>query len=175
MAKIDLKKFIDNSLKAEFEAKPYSIDKDRSKLVKRLQGALTQFPASKAPNKIWKLTNGIVKVKVPVGSGLLTIEGATTNYVPESQFANFINALVEATNAGEFDGALKAVQTAPQASTGGEKQKRNVSEASRLNIRVGGFRRGGKSDAEIRKLLTDEGVDKAAIDAAISYKAPKKK
>ena len=171
---VDLSKFIDNSLKSEFQAKPYTVDKDRAKLVARFSKAADQFPNSKAPNKIWKLANGVVEVRVPLGSGALNINGSTTNYVPEGQFKGFITALIEATQAGEFDGALKAIQTAPQAPQKASSGTRTFSEASKLNIRVGGFRRGGKSDAEIRKLLTEEGVEKAAIDAALAKKAAKK-
>lgn len=173
---VDLSKFIDNSLKAEFEAKPYDVSKDRAKLIKRFQAALTQFKAgqAKAPNKLWKLSNGVVEFKVPFGADALVIGGAKVNYIPEGQFPGFIDALIEATGSGEFDGAFKAVQAAPTATASAPKRERNVSEASRLNIRVGGFRRGGKTDAQIRKQLTEEGLDKAAIDAAISYKRPGK-
>ncbi|QDC38692.1 hypothetical protein [Sphingobium fuliginis] len=174
MAKVDLSKFIDNSLKAEFEAKPYDISKDRSKLTARLEAALAQFTSNgnvKGP-KLWKAKNGVVEFKAAVNGVDLTINGSTTNYIPESQFEPFLNALIEATNEGAFDTVFAAGAAAPAKTSGASKQKRNVSEASRLNIRVGGFRRGGKTDAEIRKQLTREGVDKAAIEAAIAYKRP---
>ena len=176
MAKIDLSQFIDNSLKAEFEATPYDINKDRAKLVARFEAALAQFTGSanvKGP-KLWKAKNGVVEFKAAVNGVDLTVNGATTNYIPESQFEPFLNALIEATNDGAFDTVFTASAAAPQASQKAPKRERNVSDASRLNIRVGGFRRGGKTDAQIRKQLTDEGVDKAAIDAAIAYKRPGK-
>lgn len=173
---IDLSKFIDNSLKSEFEAKPYDIGKDRAKLTRKFELALNQIKQgqTRGAHKLWKISNGVVEFTVPHGSGALNIGGSTTNYIPESQFPGFVAALIDATNAGEFDGALKAVDVAPAASTRAPKRERNVGEASRLNIRVGGFRRGGKSDADIRKLLAGEGVEKAAIDAAIAYKRPGK-
>ena len=172
MAKVDLSKFIDNNLKAEFLAKPYSVEKDRGKLAARFTTALNQFPSSKAPNKIWKLSNGVVEVKVPLGSGLLTIGGSTINYVPESQFKGFIAALVDATNEGEFDGALKAVQTAPQAS-----QKASKASGTKFGS-LAGVRRSvgkmpGKSDAEIREYLEGHGVFEEWIADAIANR-PKK-
>ena len=176
MAKIDLSRFIDNTLKAEFEAKPYDISKDRSRLVCRLEAARAQFASNGAVRgpKLFTNKNGVVEFKANVKGVDLTINGSTVNYIPEGQFEAFLKALIEATNAGEFDNVFTAGAAAPTKTSDAPKQKRNVSEASRLNIRVGGFRRGGKSDAEIRKLLTAEGVDKAAIDAAIAYKRPGK-
>ncbi|MEV4934123.1 hypothetical protein, partial [Sphingobium sp. LSP13-1-1.1] len=112
---VDLSRFIDNNLKSEFQAKAYDVSKDRAKLVARFSKAAEQFPNGRGPNKIWKLQNGIVEVRVPLGSGALNIGGSTTNYVPEGQFKGFVSALIEAAEAGEFDGALKAIQTAPQA------------------------------------------------------------
>ncbi|QWT15305.1 hypothetical protein [Sphingobium xenophagum] len=172
---VDLSKFIDNSLKSEFEAKPYDVTKDRTKLVKRFESALNQFNQgqTKVPNRLWKVSNNVVEFKVPLGAGDLSISGSTVNYLPASQFPGFIAALIEATNSGDFDGAFKAIDVAPAAG-GAPKATRNLSETSRLNIRVAAFRRGGKTEAEMRKLLSDEGVDKAAIDAALAYKAPKK-
>lgn len=176
MAKIDLSKFIDNSLKAEFEAKPYDVNNDRSRLIGRFETALAQFKSGGKikGRKLFTNKNGVVEFKANVKGVDLTINGSTINYIPESQFEPFLRALIEATNAGEFDNVFTAGAAVPVKASGAEKRTRNVSEASRLNIRVGGFRRGGKSDAEIRKLLTEEGVDKAAIDAAITYKRPGK-
>ncbi|WP_022682123.1 hypothetical protein [Sphingobium bisphenolivorans] len=176
MAKIDLSKFIDNSLKAEFDAKPYDVAKDRARLVGRLEAARAQFSSNGAVKgpKLFTKKNGVVEFKAAVKGVDLTINGSTTNYIPESQFEPFLAALIEATNAGEFDNVFTAGAASPAKPAAAPKRERNVSEASRLNIRVGGFRRGGKSDAEIRKQLTAEGVDKAAIDAAIAYKRPGK-
>lgn len=176
MAKVDLSKFIDNSLKAEFDAKPYDVASDRSRLVGRFNTALAQFKSGGKVKgrKLFTNRNGVVEFKAAVKGVDLTIHGATINYIPEGQFEPFLKALIEATNAGEFDNVFTAGAAAPVKASGAPKRERNVSEASRLNIRVGGFRRGGKTDAEIRKQLTEEGVDKAAIDAAIAYKRPGK-
>lgn len=169
---VDLSKFIDNSLKSDFLAKPYDVTKDRTKLAARFTKALTQFPNSKAPNKIWKLSNGVVEVKVSLGSGLLTINGATTNYVPENHFKGFIAALVDAANGGEFDGALKAIQTAPQAPQETERAKRNTNPQSSLNIGVAGKRRGANplSWADIKKHYLALGKDAGMIDKAIKQR-----
>ncbi|OAN51839.1 hypothetical protein [Sphingobium sp. TCM1] len=173
---VDLSKFIDNSLKSEFEARPYDVTKDRSRLVGRLEAARAQFTTNGAVRgpKLYTVKNGVVEFKVGVKGVDLTINKATVNYIPESQFEAFLTALIDAVNAGEFDIVFTASAAAPAATSAAPRAKRNVSEASRLNIRVGGFRRGGKTDAEIRKQLADEGVEKAAIDAALAYKRPGK-
>lgn len=178
---VDLSKFIDNSLKSEFQAKPYTIDKDRAKLVARFSKAADQFPSSKAPNKIWKLANGVVEVRVPLGSGALNINGSTTNYVPEGQFKGFITALIEATQAGEFDGALKAVQTAPQAPQKASSSTRGGSRAPDSDPLSGirkafGIRMGkqGQSAKDAAAALKKAGkYSDADIDAVLAEKTAK--
>lgn len=176
---VDISKFIDNSLKAVFEAKPYDVSKDRAKLIKRFQGALTQYKAgnAKAPNKLWKLKNGVVEFSASVNGYGLTINGADTNYMPEEQFAGFIAGLIEMTGEGAFDSHLSVGDGAKASSTksgGGSKpaSTRTYSEESLLNIRVGGFRRGAAPQAwdDIRKLLIDEGVSAEMADKAIAKK-----
>lgn len=166
---VDLSKFIDNSLKSEFEAKPYDVAKDRAKLAARFTKAVGQFPSSTAPNKIWKLSNGVVEVKVSLGSGYLNIGGATTNYVPEGQFKGFISALIEATNAGEFDGALKAVdvasKAAPKASSSGKGKLETLTAVKRSLGRLK-----DKSDEGIRAHLESKGVREEWIVKAIAEK-----
>ncbi|KAA9009661.1 hypothetical protein F4U94_22825 [Sphingobium limneticum] len=174
MAKIDLSKFIDNNLKAEFDAKPYDVSKDRAKLIKRFEAAKVQFTTggnSKAPNKMWKAKNGVVEFKAAVSGVNLTVNGTTTNYIPESQFEPFLDALVAATEAGEFDTAFTASRVAP---SGASKATKSASTGkldtlTKVKQSAGRLRNtGGKSPSDIREYLTEKGVAADWIDAAIS-------
>lgn len=180
MAKIDLSKYIDNSLRAEFEAKPYDAEKARKPVVDGIARTLEQFNSktpSKAPNKWFKATDKIVRFKAKIGGRVLPINGEEENHIPRSQFAGFLADFKKSVEAGDFDAEIKAAQAGsakggPAGTTSGT---RTYSEASKLNIRVGGFRRGGMADDEIRAKLKAEGISKEAIDAAIARKpAPKK-
>lgn len=180
MAKIDLSKYIDNSLRAEFDAKPYDPSKGRKQVLAGIKRTQEQFGAatpSKAPNKWFKATDKIVRFKPKVGGAVLPIGGEEENHIPHSQFPGFLKDFGKAVEAGDFDDEIKAALeagAAPAAAAPKAAGTRTYSEESRLNIRVGGFRRGGMADDEIRAKLKAEGVDKQLIDAAIARKPASK-
>lgn len=183
----DWKTLSDPKLKSDFEKvgpNPLTALKAREKFVKSLETAKAQF-ASPTPTKgfkTWKVNNGVVEFKPSVGRNAIQLGGASTHYIPEERFGSFVDAVIASVKAGELDQEIQNPLSASvvalskalnSGKSSGEKKTRNVSEESRLNIRVGGFRRGGKSDAEITKLLKAEGVEDAKIKAAIAYKRAK--
>lgn len=110
---------IDPKLKETFDTKPYDPARDRAWLVGRLETTKTQFTATESGRgggaKWWKLANGVVAFS-PVrrdGAGLV-INGQTTNFIPSERFLDFVAAMVDAVNAGEFDKELTSESTAGQ-------------------------------------------------------------
>lgn len=180
MAKIDLSKYIDNSLRAEFDAKPYDPSKGRKQVLAGIKRTQEQFGAatpSKAPNKWFKATDKIVRFKPKVGSGVLPIGGEEENHIPTAQFPGFLSDFAKAVEAGDFDNEIKAALEAGKAPAGqatGGRVGGGRSEASNLKSKVSSLRRFGHDDAGVRAALEAEGVDKATIDELIAYQ-PKKK
>ena len=168
---------IDNSLARGFNAPVYDPKKGREALVAVVDKAAEQHKNGETPNiRSWKLgNNGAISFTAKVRRAIVPIGGAETNHVPAERFQDFLKALRAAIVAGELDNEIKAAlesdekpSKAPSAAKGAS---RSFSPQSKLNIRVGGFRRGGKSDDEIRTMLKAEGIDKAMIDAALAPKA----
>lgn len=174
----DWKSLIDPKLKKTFETQgpdPRAAEKLRQKFTTGLDKALASYKAGVTKGrKAWKEANGVVEFTPSLGGEPIALDGETTLYVPAERFEAFITSLKQAATAGELDASLQAPAGKTAAPAQGERKTRNVSEESRLNIRVGGFRRGGKSDADISKLLKAEGVDDAKIKAALAYKRPGK-
>lgn len=182
MALKDLKSLIDNSLEAVFHRKEPSKEQLRAPLLKGIETATTQFQngATRAANRWWKASNGVVALTVKLKGETFDINGVATNHFPEERFGDFMSAFKSAVEAGEFDAELANHGNGDAQVHIGKKRAapgggtRSYSEQSKLNIRVGGFRRGGMDDAAIRERLEGEGVEKALIDAAIARQPTKK-
>ncbi|KQO06913.1 hypothetical protein [Sphingomonas sp. Leaf242] len=126
---------IDPALKETFDKKAYDPVKDRAWVVSRLEAAKTQFASTEATRgggkKLWKLANGVVAFSPVRKDGApLVVNGQTTNFIPSERFGDFLNAMIAAVNAGEFDKEFEADTTAgttvkvrtpraPRASAGG--------------------------------------------------------
>jgi hypothetical protein len=109
---------IDPKLEETFNRKAYDPAKDRQWVVSRLESAKTQFASTEGGRgggrKMWKLANGVVAAFSPVRrDGMsLVVNGQTTVFIPSERFNDFLNAMTEAVNAGEFDKELTADTTA---------------------------------------------------------------
>lgn len=108
--------FIDNDGLAEaFAVKPDDPGKVRKPLLDGIKRAREQFAdrASgpvRGANRWWQLQNGIVAFTMKLGGGVLELNGAETNHIPEPMFEQFLNKFEQAVSAGELDSALKAKQ-----------------------------------------------------------------
>jgi carbon monoxide dehydrogenase subunit G len=179
---IDLSKYIDNDLAAEFNAPVYDPLKGRAKALAGVKRTMDQFLATKpstAPNKWFTVKGAVVKFTAVLNGQAIGIDDEEIVYIPKEQFAAFLTDFSAAIDAGDFDDEIEAALTAKAGSVAVSaapkaKGTRVYSEASKLNIRVGGFRRGGMADDEIRAKLASEGVDKSTIDTALAYKAENK-
>lgn len=108
---------IDPKLKETFERKAYDPAKDRGWVVSRLETSKTQFGSTETTRgggaKWWKLANGVVAFsptrpdKMP-----LVVNGQTTLFIPSEHFVTFVDHMIEAVNAGEFDKELTSDNTA---------------------------------------------------------------
>lgn len=170
---------IDNvGLAEKFNLKPVDKTAARKPLLRGIEKAREQFSAeprvTKAPNRWWSVKNGVVALTVKVNGDTFDINGVATNHMPEERFLDFLDKFKAAVDAGEFDDELNNKGNGDAkvhiSKAGGEKKPRNMSEQSRLNIRVGGWRRGGQEDDEIKARLKAEGVSKEMIDAALAPK-----
>lgn len=174
----DLFKLHDPALADQYAAKPYDASKDRKAFIKSLDGVVEQYNngRTKVPNRMWSAANGVVKLELKFKGRPIAVTGEDTFHIPEDRFAEAINIIKKAVEAGELDEALEGCggHGANTAAPVKAKTTREFSPESKLNIRVGGFRRGGKSDAEIKKVLTAEGLDAEAISKAIARKPAKK-
>lgn len=126
---------IDPKLEETFNQKAYDPAKDRAWVVSRLEAAKTQFASTETTRgggkKMWKLSNGVVAFSPIRRDGMsLVVNGQTTVFIPSERFNDFLAAMTEAVNAGEFDKELAADTTAgttvkvktprtPRASSGG--------------------------------------------------------
>lgn len=108
---------IDPKLEETFNQKAYDPAKDRAWVVSRLDAAKTQFASTETTRgggkKMWKLSNGVVAFSPIRKDGMsLVVNGQTTVFIPSERFNDFLNAMVEAVQAGEFDKELSADTTA---------------------------------------------------------------
>ena len=107
---------IDPTLKETFDRKAYDPAKDRAWVVGRLEATKTQFASTETTRgggaKWWKLSNGVVAFSPVRKDGMpLVVNGQTTNFIPGERFGDFVAAMIEAVNAGEFDKELAADTT----------------------------------------------------------------
>ena len=105
-----LASFFDNTGLAEvFSRKEADPAKLRKPLLKGIDNAKKQFEngQTKAPNRWWKVSNGVVALTVKVGGDTLDINGVATNHMPQERFVEFLGKFKAAAEAGEFDAELK--------------------------------------------------------------------
>jgi hypothetical protein len=128
-----LNALIDPKLKETFDRKAYDPAKDRAWVVARLEATKTQFNSTESTRgggrKLWALSNGVVAFSpVRPDKQPLVINGQTTNFIPSEHFVTFVDHMIAAVNAGDFDKELKsdstagttvAIKTPRKASTGG--------------------------------------------------------
>lgn len=101
--------FFDNVGLAEmFSRKQPDAKALRAPLLKGIANARRQFDKgqTRAPNRWWRASNGVVALTVKVKGDTLDINGVATNHMPEDRFAEFLDTFEEAVNAGEFDAEL---------------------------------------------------------------------
>lgn len=124
---------IDPKLEETFNQKAYDPAKDRAWVVSRLEATKTQFASTETTRgggkKMWKLSNGVVAFSPVRRDGMsLVVNGQTTVFIPSERFNDFLAAMTEAVQAGEFDKELTSDTTAgtsvkvarkPRASSGG--------------------------------------------------------
>ena len=103
--------FIDNTGLAEaFHRKPYDPKAVRKPLLAGIENARKQFTQTprvlKAPNRWWKVNNGVVALTVKIKGDTFDINGVATNHMPEDRFEEFLTQFKQAVEAGEFDEEL---------------------------------------------------------------------
>lgn len=104
-----LSNFFDNTGLADvFAQKPHDPTKARKPLLKGIENAKKQFEngQTKAPNRWWKVSNGVVALTVKVGGDTFDINGVATNHMPQERFPEFLDKFKAAVEAGEFDEEL---------------------------------------------------------------------
>jgi hypothetical protein len=102
--------FFDNTGLAEVFSRPaYDAEKARKPLLKGIDNAKKQFESgqTKAPNRWWKVSNGVVALTVKVNGDTFDINGVATNHMPQERFPEFLAKFKSAVEAGEFDEELK--------------------------------------------------------------------
>jgi hypothetical protein len=105
-----LTNFFDNTGLAEVFSRPaYDAEKARKPLLKGIDNAKKQFEngQTKAPNRWWKVSNGVVALTVKVAGETFDINGVATNHMPEERFPDFLAKFRAAVEAGEFDEEIK--------------------------------------------------------------------
>lgn len=109
MALKDLLGLIDNKLSDVFHKPVWDKEAARKPLLKGIEQATTQFQngSTKAPNRWWKASNGVVALTVKLQGEIFEINGVETNHFPEERFGDFMKAFKDAVDAGEFDTELK--------------------------------------------------------------------
>lgn len=109
MAIKDLLGFIDNKLEEVFHRPAWSAEAARKPLLKGIDNAKRQFEngQTKAPNRWWKVSNGVVALTVKVGGDTFDINGVATNHMPEERFVEFLGKFKAVVEAGDFDEELK--------------------------------------------------------------------
>ena len=103
--------FIDNTGLAEvFQRKPHDPIAARKPLLAGIENARKQFTQTprvlKAPNRWWKVNNGVVALTVKIKGDTFDINGVATNHMPEDRFEEFLAQFRQAVEAGEFDEEL---------------------------------------------------------------------
>ena len=103
--------FIDNTGLAEvFHRKPHDAKTARKPLLAGIENARKQFTQTprilKAPNRWWKVSNGVVALTVKIKGVIFDINGVATNHMPEDRFEEFLAQFKQAVEAGEFDEEL---------------------------------------------------------------------
>ncbi|PTW49326.1 hypothetical protein C8J25_101834 [Sphingomonas faeni] len=111
-----LNALIDPKLKETFERKAYDPAKDRKWLVGRLEASKTQFGSTETTRgggaKWWKLANGVVAFSPTRSDKMpLVVNGQTTLFIPSEHFVTFVDHMIAAVNAGEFDKELTSDTT----------------------------------------------------------------
>lgn len=105
-----LTNFFDNTGLAEVFSRPaYDAEKARKPLLKGIDNAKKQFEngQTKAPNRWWKVSNGVVALTVKVNGDTFDLNGVATNHMPEERFPEFLSKFRAAVEAGEFDDEIK--------------------------------------------------------------------
>lgn len=107
---------IDPKLKDTFEKKAWNPVKDREWIAGRLETTKTQFKATETTRgggkKWWQLSNGVVAFSPTRKDGApLVVNGQTTLFIPSEHFVTFVDHMIEAVNAGEFDKELSSETT----------------------------------------------------------------
>lgn len=181
---------IDDSLIEGFDAPVYDPKKGRAAFVKSLETAKSQFASNttRAPNRIWKTGNNEgVRLSPKLSGQPVALPGKKDIVVHKSRFSDFLDKLIVAANAGEFDEAIKAALDAKGngsststksagKSSGGEKTfEQIVTGAQRSRTRLAND--GGLSDAQIRERWeASSAYPKDVIDHVLSQpKGPGKK
>jgi hypothetical protein len=125
--------FIDNDgLAHTFAVKPDDPSRLRRPLLDGIRRTREQFAAratdpAKAASRWWQVQNGVVALTVKVGGGIMPLNDAATNHIPEAVFDQFLHQFERAVNAGELDAALKARQAEKAAADkGGVREKAPV-------------------------------------------------
>ena len=103
--------FIDNTGLAEvFQRKPHDAKAARKPLLLGIENVRKQFLQTprilKAPNRWWKVSNGVVALTVKIKGDTFDINGVATNHMPEERFEEFLAHFKQAVEAGEFDKEL---------------------------------------------------------------------
>lgn len=103
--------FIDSTGLAEiFQRKPHDSKAARKPLLTGIENARKQFTQTprvlKAPNRWWKVNNGVVALTVKIKRDTFEINGVATNHMPEDRFEEFLAQFRQAVEAGEFDDEL---------------------------------------------------------------------
>ena len=108
MALTDLFTIINNELKHAFERKPADPARLRRPLLKGIDRAAEQFRRGEKPvrGSWWRTRNGVVALTVKVDGDTFDINGVATNHMPEDRFAEFLDKMRDAVNAGAFDAEL---------------------------------------------------------------------
>lgn len=101
--------FVDNSLEATFNRKPYDPSKDRAfvlKWIERTRAHLNQ--AEPVKGRRWaQFANGVMSfTPTRPDGGPLEINGTTTVFVPVERAGDFLDHFKEAIETGQFDHAL---------------------------------------------------------------------
>ena len=152
MALTDLFGIINNGLRDVFERAPTDPAKARRPLLKGIERTAEQFRAGKpGPRGWWRVRNDVVALTVKVNGDTFDINGVATNHMPADRFAEFLDKMRDAVDAGAFDAEL--------ANKGNGDAKVHIGKRPR-NISAEAARARGQKAAETRR------VNKAARAAA---------
>ena len=145
MALKDLLSLFDPALEAVFHRKEAKPEELRAPLLKGIDQMEKQFlnGSTKAPNRWWKTSNGVVAVTVKLKGDTFDINGVATNHFPEERFKDFVSSFRSAVTAGDFDKELKNHGNGDaKVDIGkGTGKKRVVSEEARQKMRDAHARR----------------------------------